>query len=92
MFNDEEIEKVKQKALEDHIPIIMDDTLEEIKKILIKENPKRILEVGTAVGYSASCFAKASKEDCIIDTIELDVERAKKAIENIEAIGFKNRI
>ena len=43
MFNEEELEKVKQKALEDHVPIVMDDSLEVIKEILIKENPKRIL-------------------------------------------------
>ena len=42
MFNEEELLIVKEKALEDHIPIIMDDTLEVIKDILIKENPKRI--------------------------------------------------
>ena len=33
MFNLEELEKVKEKALEDHIPIIMDDTLEVIKNL-----------------------------------------------------------
>ena len=86
------LNELKQNALEEHIPILMDDTLEKIEEIIKEKNPKRILEIGTAVGYSASCFAKASKEDCIIDTIELDLEKEKKAIENIEAIGFKNRI
>lgn len=47
--NLEELEKVRIKALENHIPIIMDDTLEVIKGILEKENPARILEIGTAV-------------------------------------------
>ena len=41
MVNLEELEKVKKKALEDHIPIIMDDTLEVIKKILEEESNKR---------------------------------------------------
>ena len=86
------LNELKQNALEEHIPILMDDTLEKIEEIIKEKNPKRILEIGTAVGYSASCFAKASKEDCIIDTIELDVERAKKAVENIKKIGFSNRI
>jgi predicted O-methyltransferase YrrM len=44
-MNLEELEKVKEKALEDHIPIIMDDTLEVIKNILKDIKPKRILEV-----------------------------------------------
>ncbi len=92
MFNQEILDQVKKKALENHIPIIMDDTLEKIEEILKKANPKRILEIGTAVGYSASQFAKFTSDECIIDTIELDVQRAEEAIENIKNIGFENRI
>ena len=91
MFNIKEFEIMKEKALENHIPIIMDDTLEKIKEILKKEKPKRILEIGTAVGYSATCFARYA-ETCIIDTIELDEERAKEAIENIKKVGVDERI
>ena len=91
-MNLEELEKVKEKALEDHIPIIMDDTLEVIKSILKDIKPKRILEVGCAVGYSSSRFAEFTDEDCIIDTIEIDEERAKVAIQNIRNIGLENRI
>ena len=91
-MNQEALDTLKKEALENHIPIIMDDTLEKIKDIIKQEKPKRILEIGTAVGYSASCFAKASDEDCLIDTIELDEERAKQAIENINNIGFSSRI
>ena len=58
MFNLEELEKIKQKALEEHIPIVMDETLEEIRKILEREQLQRILEIGTAVGYSASQFIR----------------------------------
>ena len=92
MFNEEELKIVKEKALENHIPIIMDDTLEKIEEILKEEKPKRILEIGTAVGYSATMFAKYTDEDCIIDTIEIDEERAKEAKENREKIGVANRI
>lgn len=92
MFNEKEFLKVKEKALENHIPIIMDDTLDVIKKVLSENKPKRILEIGTAVGYSASCFAKYTEEDCIIDTIEIDEDRAKEAIENVEKIGVSERI
>ncbi len=92
MFNDKVLEEVKKKALEDHIPIIMDDTLEKIKEILEEEKPKRILEIGTAVGYSASQFAKFTDDDCIIDTIEIDEERAKEAQNNIKEIGVEDRI
>ena len=91
MFNQEEFENLKKDALENHIPIIMDDTLEKIKEILETEKPKRILEIGTAVGYSASCFVKYA-EDAIVDTIELDEERAKQAIENVKKIGVNKNI
>lgn len=48
-MNKIELAKIKQKALEEHIPIIMDDTLEVVTSILKEKQPKRILEVGTAV-------------------------------------------
>lgn len=92
MFNEKELKIVKERALENHIPILMDDTMEKIEEILKKEKPKRILEIGTAVGYSASMFAKNTDEDCIIDTIEISEERAKEAQENIEKIGVKEKI
>ena len=88
----EKLEEIKKKALEDHIPIIIDDTLEVIKEYLEKEKPKRILEIGTAVGYSASQFVRFSGEQVIVDTIELDEERASQAKENIKSIGIENNI
>lgn len=90
MYNKEEFEKMKSKALENHIPIIMDDTLKKIIEVLKEEKPQRILEIGTAVGYSASCFAVYS--DATIDTIELDEERAKEAIENVKKVGVSDKI
>ena len=92
MFNLEEFKIMKEKALQNHIPIIMDDTLEKIKEILKKESPKKILEIGTAVGYSATCFAMYTDDDCTIDTIELDEERAKEAIQNVKKIGVDRKI
>ena len=94
------IEEIKQKALEEHIPIIMDDSLEVVKEILKKENPKRILEIGTATGYSSICFALAILENCkgeqcspiLIDTIELDEVRANEAIQNIKDMKLEQNI
>ena len=86
------LEEVKRKAIEDHVPIIMDDTLDVIKEYLIDMKPNKILEIGTAVGYSASQFVKISGEQVKIDTIELDNEKAKIAIENIKNIGLEKNI
>ena len=83
---------IKQKALEEHIPIIMDDTLKVIAKILEENNPKRILEIGTAVGYSAICFSKYLDENGRIDTIERDEERIIQAKKNIKEMELADVI
>lgn len=87
-----DLDKIKQKALDEHIPIIMDDTLEVIKNILLNEKPKRILELGTATGYSSICFSNILNDDVYIDTIELDENRANEAIGNIKALGLEKNI
>lgn len=91
-MNKNELAKIKEKALEDHIPIIMDDTLEVIAKILIEKKPARILEIGTAVGYSAICFSEYLVEGGRIDTIERDKQREAEARENIKRVGVEEKI
>ena len=87
-----ELEKIKVKALEEHIPIIMDDTLEVVGDLLNKIKPKFILEIGTAVGYSAMCFSKYISEGGYIDTIEREHERVEEAKKNIELVGILDKI
>ena len=91
-MNKKVLEQIKQKALEEHIPIIMDDTLEVIEKELKNNPPKRILEIGTAVGYSAICFSEFLAESGKIDTIERDEERIKQAKINIKNVGGEEKI
>ena len=91
-MNKLELAKIKEKALEDHIPIIMDDTLEVISKELKEKRPKDILEIGTAVGYSAICFSEFLVDGGKIDTIERDGERAKEARENIKRAEVDDKI
>jgi len=91
-MNKKELEKIKEKALEDHIPIIMDDTLEVMGKYLKKDKPERILEIGTAVGYSAICFTEFLSEKGVIDTIERDADRVKEARENIKKAEVEEKI
>ena len=86
------LNEIKQKALEEHIPIIMDDTLFEIEKRMEKEPPKKILEIGTAVGYSAICFSEFLAENGKIDTIERDEERVKEAKQNIKEMNLDDKI
>ena len=91
-MNKNELEIIKQKALEEHIPIIMDDTLEVIEKELKENSPKRILEIGAAVGYSAICFSEFLAEGGKIDTIERDEERIQEAKANFKKVGVEDKI
>ncbi len=91
-MNQLELEKIKKEALEDHIPIIMDDTLEVVGKVLEQIKPNQILEIGTAVGYSAICFSSYLVDNGKIDTIERDALRVAQAKENIRKVGVEDKI
>ena len=84
------IESIKKLALENHVPIIMDDTLNKIEELLKESRPKRLLEIGTAVGYSAICFEKYV--ELKIDTIEQDEDRILEAEKNIKELNLNNKI
>ena len=91
-MNKVELIKIKEKALQDHIPIIMDDTLEVVSNILKEKKPKRILEIGTAVGYSAICFSEYLQEGGKIDTIERETDRVEQAKQNIKKVQVEEKI
>lgn len=88
----EKFNEIKEHAIERHIPIIMDDTLNVIEEKLRARRTNRILEIGTAVGYSAICFSEFLEPNGIIDTIERDEERIKEAKENIKIIDNNKKI
>ena len=87
-----ELERIKQKAIQEHIPIIMDDTLNTISEYLKDKKLYNILEIGTAVGYSAMCFTNFLSENGKIDTIERDIQRIEEAKTNIKNVGVEDKI
>ena len=91
-MNKAELKKIKEKALKEYIPIIMDDTLEVIDRVLKEKKPTKVLEIGTAVGYSAMCFTEFLNEGGKIDTIERDEERIAEAKVNIVNVGVADKI
>lgn len=91
-MNEKELKLIKQKALEDHIPIIMDDTLGYIYHLYEQKKISSILEIGTAVGYSAICFTKILLNNGYIDTIERDEQRIEEAKENIKRAEVESKI
>lgn len=90
---EDKIKKIKEEAHINYIPIINDDSLEFILKIIKEKNPNNILEIGTAVGYSAIMFSKVLKKDTSkILTIEIKEDMYNQAIKNIEAFGLQKQI
>ncbi|MEL7655866.1 MAG: O-methyltransferase [Bacillota bacterium] len=83
--------QLRVDAEEKKVPIILKDTETSILNIIRMKKPRRILEIGTAVGYSAICFAQVSPEAEII-SLEVSEEMYLIATENIEKCGLTNRI
>jgi predicted O-methyltransferase YrrM len=87
----EQIERIKQAALDHQVPIMCDESIEYIVTNLLKYQCKSILEVGTAVGFSALSIA-SSIPDAKITTIERDELRYTQAIENINHLNLSHRV
>lgn len=85
------IEEIKTKALEKGVPIIKDEGLSFLLEFIKQHNCKEILELGTAVGYSAMNMAKLDK-DIHIDTIEKNKDMYDQAIVNIKDNGLDKQI
>ncbi|MGN1012802.1 MAG: O-methyltransferase [Clostridia bacterium] len=93
MEKDEILDNIKQEALNNYVPIIEDESLELIKLILKLKKPNKILEIGTAVGYSAINFARyLDGEDSKVKTIEIKEAMYNKAMENITSMSLNDKI
>ena len=90
--NTDFLDRLEKEALSRHIPIIRKDTQALIRFILAVKKPGQILEIGTAVGFSAILMAEYSGDDCRITTIENYKKRIPLAKKNIEESGFSHRI
>ncbi|MCR5520725.1 MAG: O-methyltransferase [Lachnospiraceae bacterium] len=82
------LERLKSLARKEQVPIVRDDMLEFIRFLLLKEKPKTILEIGTAVGFSA-LFMQSVVPGAHITTIEKVEKRLKVARKNLEGSGIK---
>lgn len=89
---EELIENIRIEARANHVPILQDIALDLIMKILEERKPNSILEIGTAVGYSALCFSRCLTEDGKIVTVEVNENMYNKARENILKAGKEDVI
>lgn len=90
--NNEILETIEQEALKERVPIIRKEMQSFLKVLLLLKRPKRILEIGAAVGFSAILMSEYAGDDCRIDTIENYEKRIQKARENIKRAGKEKQI
>mgnify|MGYP000995356804 CR=1 FL=1 len=86
-----EIEQLREIAEKHHVPIILRDSEEAILNIIRIKKPDRILEIGTAMGYSAICFASILPDVRIV-SLERSERMARYALANIEKFHMEDRI
>lgn len=85
------LEAIKKEAISNNIPIMEDESLNFLSNYIMSKNIKKVLEIGTAVGYSSIVMALSSPY-VYITTIERDKDRYLKAVENIKKMNLENRI
>ena len=90
--NSEILEAVEQEALSTYVPIIRKEMQSFLKVLLMIQKPMCILEVGTAVGFSALLMSEAAPEGCRITTIENYEKRIPIARENFRRAGKEEQI
>ena len=90
--NSEILETIEKEALASSVPIIRRELQSFLKTLLLIRKPMRILEVGTAVGFSALLMSEYAPEGCRITTIENYEKRIPAALENFRRAGKEEKI
>lgn len=85
------LEKMEKYALENYVPIARKANIEYLKELIKKEKLYNILELGSAIGYSAICMASVDDE-VKITTIERDEVMYNEAVKNVKEAGLEARI
>ena len=86
-----QIDEIRVFARQNFIPVVLDDTARFLIENLRLYNPKRVLEIGTAIGYSGLIVLKTLK-DCTLTTIELNPQNYTLAKQNFEKFGEQERV
>ncbi len=86
------LQKLRDTAEGNNVPVIRRETERFLQTVIMLIRPRRILELGTATGYSAIFMSKAAEELEVIDTIEDWKPRISEAAANIEKAGLREKI
>lgn len=90
--NTEELDQIEKEAIETYVPIIRKEMQSFLKMLLALKKPARILEVGTAIGFSSILMAEYNPTECHITTIENYDKRIPIARENFKRVGKEQQI
>lgn len=88
----EVLDAIEKEAAKGHVPIIRRETASLLRTLIAALRPERILEIGTAVGYSALLMCQVMPDTCRITTIEKYEKRIPVARENFRKAGEEERI
>ena len=86
-----DIKELKEYAIDNNIPIMQDDGIKFLINFIKKNNITSILEIGSAIGYSAIVMASIN-DDIRVTTIERNQERYLEAVKNIKRFKLEDRI
>jgi predicted O-methyltransferase YrrM len=86
------LDEIEREAIDTYVPIIRKEMQSFLKLLLAMKKPARILEVGTAVGFSALLMAEYNPVPCEITTIENYEKRIPIAKENFKRARMEKRI
>lgn len=85
------IREMKEYAEKNNVPIMVDEGIDFLTTFILKNHIKNILEIGTAIGYSAIMMALVDP-NVKVTTIERDEVRYLEALKNVKAFGLEDRI
>ncbi len=85
------VKEIRTYAKENNVPIMLDDGIEFLTKYIVENKINTVLEIGTAIGYSAIMMALAN-HNLTVTTIERDEKRYLEALKNIKKLNLENRI
>lgn len=85
------INEIKKYAIDNNVPIILDDGIKLLNEVILDNNVSSVLEIGSAIGYSAIMMC-LNKNDLFIDTIEKSDQMYELACENISKVNLNDRI
>ena len=86
------LNELEKEARETNVPVIRTETQSLLRTLIAMKQPLKILEIGTAIGFSALCMSEYAPEGCHITTIEKYEKRIPIARENFRRFGKEDRI